>query len=302
MSGPEPAAAGPAAARFGARLLAALAARAPLCVGIDPHASLLADWGLTDDATGLERFALAAVEAVAPEVAVVKPQSAFFERHGAAGIAVLERTIAAAQSAGAMVLLDVKRGDIGSTVQAYADAYLSDRSPLAADAVTVNPYLGYGSLRPFLQTAQTTGRGVFVLTLTSNPDGASVQRALAADPTGVERPDLQPPPEPRRSVAQMLVDAVGRENHGAEPLGDVGVVIGATVGALGVDLDGLNGPVLVPGLGAQGADPADIRRLFGGLPGVLPSSSRAILAAGPGPAALRDAVRRTVDSLLVHPV
>ncbi|HKE69978.1 MAG TPA: orotidine-5'-phosphate decarboxylase, partial [Nocardioidaceae bacterium] len=106
---------------FGARLRAAIDARGPLCVGLDPHASLLEAWELPDTPYGLERFAMTVVEALADRLAVLKPQSAFFERHGSAGIAVLERTIQAIRECGAQVLLDVKRGDIGSTVDAYAD-------------------------------------------------------------------------------------------------------------------------------------------------------------------------------------
>src|SRR5437764_1658433 len=124
---------------FGTRLAEAMAARGSLCVGIDPHPGLLADWGLPVDAKGLERFALTAVEAVAGEVPVIKPQSAFFEAYGSAGIAVLERTIDEARQAGALVLLDVKRGDVGSTMAAYAAAYLAAGAPLAADAITVSP-------------------------------------------------------------------------------------------------------------------------------------------------------------------
>src|SRR5438876_557854 len=116
---------------FGARLRAAMDERGPVCVGIDPHAALLAEWGLADDAARCETFALRAVEAFAPLVSVVKPQSAFFERFGSRGVAVLERVIAESRAAGALVLLDVKRGDIGSTSQAYADAYLDPTSPLA---------------------------------------------------------------------------------------------------------------------------------------------------------------------------
>lgn len=267
---------------FGERLLDKIAQRGRLCAGIDPHPSLLSDWGLSDDASSLEKFALTATEALAPEVAVVKPQSAFFERHGAAGISVLERTITTAQAAGALVLLDVKRGDIGSTVAAYADAYLADRGPLASDAITVSPYLGYGSLRPFLDAAADSGRGVFVLALTSNPEGGLVQRAVDAD---------------GRLVAQQIVDAAAEDNAGAQPLGNVGLVVGATVGELDVDLSRLNGPVLVPGFGAQGGTVDDVRRLFGDLPGVVASSSRGLLSAGPDAAALRDAVRRTNDEL-----
>ena len=268
---------------FGDRLVAALDKRGPLCVGIDPHASLLQAWGLTDDAEGLGSFAAAAVEALAGEVAVLKPQSAFFERHGSAGVAVLERLIADARSAGAIVIVDAKRGDIGSTAAAYADAYLDSGSPLAGDAVTASPYLGYGSLRPMIDMAAQNDRGVFVLALTSNPEGAQVQRA-----TGVDG----------RTVAQSIIDEAALDNAGAAPLGSVGLVIGATVGELGVDLAALNGPVLVPGLGAQGGTPADLRRLFGDLPGVFGSASRSVLRAGPSVTGLRDAARRQLDEIV----
>ena len=143
---------------FGARLHAAIADRGPFCVGIDPHAALLPTGASTDDVAGLERFALTAVEALAPHVSVVKPQSAFYERFGSRGIAVLERVIAESRAAGALVLLDVKRGDIGSTSQAYADAYLDPASPLASDAITVSPFLGFGSLDPIVDTARAPRR------------------------------------------------------------------------------------------------------------------------------------------------
>src|SRR6476659_3952550 len=133
---------------FGERLTAALDYRGPLCVGIDPHAALLESWGLPVDATGLARFVETCVDAFSDTAAVIKPQSAFFEIYGSAGIAVLERTIRACQENGALVLLDVKRGDIGSTMAAYAQAYLAPGAPLAADAVTLSPYLGFGSLQP----------------------------------------------------------------------------------------------------------------------------------------------------------
>ena len=260
---------------FGARLADAVAAYGPLCAGIDPHRELLADWGLADDPAGLERFARTAVAALAGEVAILKPQSAFFERHGSAGVAVLEQVLADAREAGVLVLLDVKRGDIGSTMGGYADAYLADGGPLAADAVTLSPYLGFGSLRPALDTAAATGRGVFVLARTSNPDGAAVQLADSAG----------------RSVAQSMVDAAAAENTGATPLGSVGVVVGATHDH-GLALSGLNGAVLAPGLGAQGATPAELAVRFAGLAGVvLPSVSRALLAKGPDQGALRSAAR-----------
>ncbi|MGB3664669.1 orotidine-5'-phosphate decarboxylase, partial [Mycolicibacter algericus] len=153
-------------AGFGARLAAATTARGPLCLGIDPHPELLADWGLPATADGLAAFSDTCVTAFAG-FAVVKPQVAFFEAYGSAGYLVLERTIAALREAGVLVLADAKRGDIGSTMAAYAAAWAGE-SPLAADAVTASPYLGFGSLRPLLDTAAAHRRGVFVLAATSN--------------------------------------------------------------------------------------------------------------------------------------
>ncbi|SCF32133.1 orotidine-5'-phosphate decarboxylase [Micromonospora mirobrigensis] len=265
---------------FGARLHRAVTERGPLCVGIDPHPGLLARWGLTDDVRGLDRFSRTVVEAIGDRVAVVKPQSAFFERFGARGVEILESTIRQLRDAGALVLLDVKRGDIGSTVAAYAAAYLDPASPLYADAVTASPYLGVGSLAPMFDLAATHGGGVFVLALTSNPEGAAVQHARAAD---------------GRTVAQTVIDEISQLNRGAEPLGSFGLVVGATIGDTGHDLSGVNGPLLAPGLGAQGATAADLRTVFGtSLSSVLPSYSREVLNAGPDTGALRAATDRVL--------
>lgn len=271
---------------FGTRLHAAVAERGPFCVGIDPHAALLASWGLSDDVAGLERFALGVVDAVAAHASVVKPQSAFYERFGSRGIAVLERVVEQSRAAGALVLLDVKRGDIGSTSQAYADAYLDPASPLAVDAITASPFLGFGSLDPMIRTAQRHGAGVFVLALTSNPEGPQVQHAIGAD---------------GRTVAGTVLDSL-RELNAAEiaagaPLGSFGAVVGATIGESGEDLD-IAGPLLAPGYGAQGGTREDVRRIFGAAARhVLPSSSRDVLRHGPDPAAMRDAVLRANDEL-----
>jgi len=253
--------------------------RGPLCAGIDPHAALLAAWGLPDSLEGLERFSLAAAEALGPEVAAVKPQSAFFERFGSRGVAVLEEVIRTCREAGALVVLDVKRGDIGSTAQGYADGYLDPSSPIAADAITASPFLGFGSLAPMLDTARKHDAGVFVLALTSNPEGASVQRAIGPD---------------GRSVAAGVLDALREANAGSGPLGSFGAVVGATIDPPGDDVDlAIGGPLLVPGIGAQGGTADDVRRIFDGvLDTVLPSSSREILGAGPDPAALRAAARQ----------
>jgi orotidine-5'-phosphate decarboxylase len=260
-----------------------VAARGPLVVGIDPHLPLLRDWGLSEDVAGLERFALTVVDALADRVAVLKPQSAFFERFGSRGIAVLERVLAATRAAGALALLDVKRGDIGSTMAGYAGAYADPASPLAADALTASPYLGFGSLRPLLDSAYAAGAGVFVLALTSNPEGAAVQRATGPD---------------GRTVAQGVLDGVAEVNAAelagtGGPLGSVGVVVGATTAGHGHRLDHLRGPILAPGLGAQGAGAADLPAVFGAaLPDVLPAVSREVLGRGPGVAGLRAAADR----------
>ena len=270
---------GPDSTTFGARLHAAMADRAPLCVGIDPHPGLLDAWGLPDTPGGLESFALTVAEALADRVAAIKPQSAFFERHGSRGVAVLERTLGTIHEAGGLSVLDVKRGDIGSTAQAYADAYLDPRSPLAADAITASPYLGFGSVDPMLDTAERHGKGVFVLALTSNPEAPPLQHArTAAGPT----------------VAGEVLQQLARRNAGASPLGSFGAVVGATIGEPGEGEElAIGGPLLVPGIGAQGGTAADVRRIFAGcLDLVLPSSSREVLRAGPGLDALRGAAER----------
>lgn len=266
---------------FGKGLAEAMASRGPLCLGIDPHAALLQQWGMADDLVSLERFALTCVEAFGELAAVVKPQSAFFERFGSRGVAILERTAAEARQAGALVLADVKRGDIGSTMAAYAEAYLDPDSSLSVDAITVSPYLGVGALQPAFELAERHGKGVFVIALTSNPEAPAVQHARLAD---------------GRTVAQSVLDELAIRNAGAEPYGSFGAVVGATIGESVADLSGVHGPFLVPGIGAQGGTADDVRRIFGGqLSAVLPSVSREVLRHGPSVDALRGAARRLLD-------
>jgi len=263
---------------FGSRARAALDAYGPVCVGIDPHASLLEEWGVGDSVSGLEKFASTCVDAFAGHVGFVKPQSAFFERFGSAGVRVLEDTIAGLRHTGTLVVLDVKRGDIGSTAAAYADAYLDDDSPLGADAVTVSPYLGFGSLQPFFDVAEQNDAGVFVLALTSNPEAPQVQHAV----TSARVADSGP-----QSVAGSVLSDLRALNGDARPMGSFGAVVGATIGSTTENLD-INGPLLVPGFGAQGGTVDDVRRLFAGvLDRVLVSTSRGVLAAGPDVEALR---------------
>ncbi|MEU1290830.1 orotidine-5'-phosphate decarboxylase [Streptomyces sp. NPDC005840] len=272
-----------APAPFGARLRHAMDTRGPLCVGIDPHASLLTGWGLTDDVAGLERFSRTVVAALADRVAVLKPQSAFFERFGSRGVAVLERTVQEARAAGALVVTDAKRGDIGSTMAGYAETFLHPDSPLFSDALTVSPYLGYGSLAPAVELARRTGTGLFVLALTSNPEGGEVQRAVRAD---------------GRDVGATMLAHLAAENAGEEPLGSFGAVVGATLGDLSSYDLAINGPLLAPGVGAQGATAADLPAVFGSaVRDVVPNVSRGVLRHGPDAGALRSAADRFADEI-----
>ncbi|MFD9034298.1 orotidine-5'-phosphate decarboxylase [Streptomyces sp. NPDC059567] len=263
---------------FGTRLRSAMDERGPLCVGIDPHAALLDSWGLGDDIAGLERFTFTVVEALAETVAVFKPQSAFFERFGSRGVAVLERAVTELRAAGGLVVMDAKRGDIGSTMAAYAETFLRKDSPLFSDALTVSPYLGYGSLKPAVDLARESGAGLFVLALTSNPEGAEVQRAVRED---------------GRTIGATMLAHLAAENAGETPMGSFGAVVGATLGDLSsFDLD-INGPLLAPGIGAQGATPADLPAVFGAaVRNVVPNVSRGVLKHGPDTAALRDSAER----------
>ncbi len=268
---------------FGSRFDAARRAYGPLCVGIDPHASLLEQWGLPDSVHGLEQFAATCVEAFAGQVGFVKPQSAFFERFGAAGVAVLERTLQDFRHTGTLTVLDVKRGDIDSTAAAYAQAYLDEDAPMAADAVTVSPFLGFGSLQPFFEVAAANDAGVFVLALTSNREGPEFQHARTSS---------------GETVAGSVLSQLRTMNAGASPIGSFGAVVGATIGTAIEPLD-INGPLLVPGLGAQGGTVEDLRRLFGSdFDHVLASSSRGILAAGPEATTLRAEAARTNAELV----
>ncbi|MFG3341421.1 orotidine-5'-phosphate decarboxylase [Glycomyces sp. NPDC048151] len=291
----------PAKKDFGSRAHHLSRERGPLCAGIDPHGAQLVQWGLDDDLAGAERFAMTLVEATADTCAFVKPQSAFYERFGSKGIALLERVIAASRQAGALVILDVKRGDIGSTMQAYAQAYLDPASPLAVDAITVSPFLGAGSLQPAFDLAKEHGKGLFVLARTSNPEGKQVQMAKRRD---------------GKSVAQGIIDDVIEQNGDADPMGPFGIVMGATIGACasegearlrestyGIthttvrqrdtahDLSQFNGPILVPGMGAQGGRPSDLPRVLGAATNfAIPSYSRQIAQPGPAVASIRTAV------------
>jgi orotidine-5'-phosphate decarboxylase len=269
---------------FGARLHDRIRELGPLCVGIDPSRELLSRWDRPDTTESLEFFAMTVLEAVTGVVAAIKPQVAFFERFGSSGFRILERLIAEARDADVLVIADAKRGDFSLTNEAYAQAWLSEDSPFAVDALTVHPYLGVAALAPFFSAAKESGRGVFVLAATSNPEGRVLQRARTEDHERIE---------------DMVLREVASLNHRDEGLGSFGVVLGATRDAPEFDLDTLAGPYLVPGVGAQGADANDVARLFSrsDSPTVLVSVSRDILFTGPERRPLQDAARRWRDDL-----
>lgn len=267
--------------RFGERVRAALSAHGPLCVGIDPHQALLASWGLDDSAAGVREFGLRTVAAAAGRVGVVKPQVSFFERFGSAGFAALEDVLGAARDADLLVIADAKRGDIGTTMDAYAAAWLTPGSPLEADALTVNPYLGVGTLEHSFELAETNGKGLFVLAATSNPEAATIQRARSSA---------------EQTVSASIIAEVSARNESATPQGQwgsFGFVIGATVDWADAAISAFSppAPILGPGFGAQGATPADLVNRFGSAAAmVIAAESRSILSAGP------DGLARTIDS------
>ncbi|MCL1897582.1 MAG: orotidine-5'-phosphate decarboxylase [Micrococcales bacterium] len=267
---------------FGSQVMAAIDRFGHLCVGLDPSAAALAAWQLEDTPDSVETFCEALLEAADGVCGLVKPQSAFFERHGAAGVSVLERVLRQAHQRGLVTILDVKRGDIGSTMGGYAEAFLADAAPLAASAITLSPYLGFGALRPAIDLALANNRGVFCLALTSNPEGVQVQGACGPD--GV-------------NVAESVLRQAGKWNQSQKGLGSVGVVVGATLGQLDRStkdlLERLNGPILAPGIGPQGARPGQAHHLFGeAYAQVIAPASRAIAKAGPEMAALRSGIER----------
>lgn len=266
---------------FGQRVRTALTTFGPLCVGIDPHEHLLSEWGLEVSAAGAREFGLRTVDAAAGRVGIVKPQVSFFERFGATGFAALEDVLGAAREAGLIVIADAKRGDIGTTMNAYARAWLTPGSPLEADALTVSPFLGVHSLIDTFAFAQAQGKGIFVLAATSNPEAVDQQRAIVSSGHG-------------ETVAAHIVREVSTFTAASTPddeWASIGFVIGATVDLAETGLTPEivpAAPILAPGFGAQGASPGDLGRLFGAMAEtVVASESRSILSAGPHALAAR---------------
>jgi orotidine-5'-phosphate decarboxylase len=261
---------------FGSKLANSFAKYGQLCVGIDPHSALLSQWGLEDDVNGLEKFANAVLDSVVSRVGIIKPQVSFFERHGSKGFAVLERLAARAAETDLLVIMDAKRGDIGTTMDAYFDAWLGKNAPFICDALTVSPYLGFGSLKDTLSGSVERGKGVFVLAATSNPEGASVQRATIGGTTLAN------------SIWESLAEINAVTASGNARFGSFGAVLGATLNlqsfGLGQVMAGQPNaatPILAPGFGAQGAELSASKQLFGEAASqVIHSVSRSVLQAG----------------------
>ena len=255
----------------------------PLVWGLDPSSEVLGEWGLGDSPDGLDRFVDIVVEVASDAVGLVKPQSAFYERQGWRGIRSLTRLCAEARSARLLVILDAKRGDVGSTNDAYAEAYLGKDAPIEADALTVHPYLGLAAMGAFISRAHEAGSCLLVVTRSSNHEGRAVQAGETS---------------PGVPIEVDLLRQIGQLNADLAPglIGPVGAVIGPREWDAPLDLASPNAVYLAPGVGAQGATVDDVARVFAACPDrVMPSASRSLLSYGPDPEALRDAVGSLAD-------
>jgi orotidine-5'-phosphate decarboxylase len=260
---------------FGARVEQAFAKYGQLCVGVDPHAQLLEEWGLPQSVEGLRTFSNAVLDESAGRIGFIKPQVALFEMFGSQGFAVLEQFAERATDSDILVLMDAKRGDIGSTMQGYFNAWLGKAAPFICDALTVNPFLGVGSLAETMSESLERGKGLFVLAATSNAEGKTVQRAKVGEATLSQ------------DILRQLEEINAISTSGGSKLGSFGAVIGATLnlsasGLSSIQMESdLRTPILAPGFGAQGAALADTFDLFqSGASRVIASVSRSVLSAG----------------------
>ena len=274
---------------FGRKLFDAFETKGQLCVGVDAHASLLEHWGLDDDVNGLDYFANSVIDAAAGLVGIVKPQVSFFERHGSAGFAVLERITHRAKDAGLVVIADAKRGDIGSTMEAYLEAWLGQDAHFYADTLTVSPFLGIETSTALMGQYLENGKGVTVLVATSNPEGASLQTARSESGETVSA-DIWAKLEQLNRISAAPGDRIG----------SFSAVVGATLKfkhfGLKLEQSGVKTPILAPGFGAQGAQLRDIRLIFGEAAGqVIASVSRSVLEVGKQ--GLTEAIKRANDEL-----
>lgn len=274
----------PSPRSFAERFVELSQERSPLSLGLDPSEDLIRHWGVNDTVEGMHRFCETVLDAASELISVVKPQCGFFERLGPGGMEVMASSIARAKSQGSLALIDCKRGDFSRTMTGYASAMLGENSGFGGDAMTVTAYLGLDALQPVFDRAAACGAAVFVVVRSSNTDGHSLQKANHGD---------------GRTVGETLADSITAINaRSGRTVGYVGAVIGATIDpADKTILDRLPlSLVLAPGVGAQGAEIADVKAKFGSaIQRTIPSVSRAILKHGPSVAGLREAIERYRD-------
>jgi orotidine-5'-phosphate decarboxylase len=266
---------------FGGRLTEVFGKFGQLCVGIDPSANQLSSWSLPDSAIGARDFAHAILDACAGEVGIVKPQVAFFEQYGPAGLTALAEILQEARSNGFLVIADAKRGDIGSSMAGYTRAWLSEEAIFQADALTLSPFLGVETTRQSIETAMENQRGVFLLAATSNPEASSIQAATHFN----------------ESISSQVATYAASFNQ--SPLGSVGCVVGATVSFDEVGLSQelfTSTPILVPGFGAQGVALSEAGKLVPELTSnLICSVSRSI--AGESRTGLSSRIKQAVGEL-----
>ena len=230
---------------FGERLLGVFESHGHLCIGIDPSESQLRSWELPDSAQGAKDFAFSILDAIQEHVGIIKPQVAYFEQFGSEGLAALTEVLEEAQSRRLLVIADAKRGDIGSTMEAYSRAWLGSEAVFVCDALTVSPYLGLDSLNDTVEVAMQNNRGLFVLAATSNPEAFPIQSSI----------------QNGQSIAANVLSFAS--SNVKDKLGSVGAVLGATVkfSEFGIDVSvEPSFPVLVPGFGSQGARLLEARK------------------------------------------
>lgn len=285
---------------FGLRLSNSMKQYGPLCVGIDPHRGVLENWGYSVDAEGAELFAMRMLQAASGRAAAVKFQLSMFERYGSRGFVALERALYAARQMELITIVDCLHGGLSTTISAIADAYFKPDAPMLADAITLLPYYGARSLGGVINDALDNGRGVFIASLTSNPEGASLQTAIRQN--GEYK---------GKTVAYGIAATAQKYNKSVKGLGSVGLIIGATISQWlqesGIEPGDFTGPILSPGYGWQGAEGSDLKNVFHGTNGnVLVTVSRAISQSGPDMDALiestqtiaadvRKALREAID-------
>ncbi|WP_019224078.1 orotidine-5'-phosphate decarboxylase [Bartonella rattaustraliani] len=255
----------------------------PLCLGFDPSHKVLQSWNLSCDDKGLRDFCDILLTAAVGNVGIIKPQVAFFELYGVEGLQVLKELIENAQKQGLLVIADAKRGDIGSTVEAYGQAWLGSNSAFKADAITVNAFLGFEALLPLIKTAEDTETAVFVVVQSSNPEGKDIQNARIGDQT-------------LSVYLAQHIDNYNRQSLGTQhSVGPIGAVVGVTLGEQAKHtIEQLkNSLFLVPGIGAQGGTITQLTQQFPQSlwQNIIPSISRSVTDAGPDIVALKTVIK-----------